>query len=109
MRVEIHRVDAGEVSDRLQRPFAMRTRGHLAFLSRHRLKRMENNLLQELAKGEALELGQGLEHLDHAALHPNADLRAINGWTTLRGCWDHGTNVPWDRSSSRSRWQTRTP
>src|SRR5215510_10435823 len=76
----------------------MRTRGHLAFLSWHRVERMENDLLEELAKGEALELGQGLEDLDHAPLHPDTDLDAIDGRARLCRCWDHGTNVPWDHT-----------
>jgi hypothetical protein len=43
------------------------------------LKSMQNHAFQEITQGQVVVLGQTLEDLDHAFLHPHSKLDPLNG------------------------------
>jgi hypothetical protein len=75
----LHAIDAPEVGDRGQCLLAVRAGRPFAFLPLQGLERVEHDLLEELAQGDAIELREALEHLDHALLHAHAKLHALDG------------------------------
>src|SRR5215469_15021733 len=66
----IHPVDVFQLSNLTQRFLVKRGMA---------LKSVENNALQQITQRQVMVLGQALEDLDHAFLHPHSNLDPLNG------------------------------
>jgi len=68
-RLEIEPVDFFQLGDALDR---LRPKRRLPF------EGMEDDALEKIAEAEIVILGEGLEHLQEALLHPHTGLRSLD-------------------------------